>query len=87
MRITLIILALALWLGACAGISPDSPEGRTSAHFEAIRGDRTLTRAFLQAMPKGADLHTHLSGAVYAEAYIRWAADPELHLCYDPRCA
>ena len=84
MRITLIILALALWLGACAGISPDSPEGRTSAHFEAIRGDRTLTRAFLQAMPKGADLHTHLSGAVYAEAYIRWAADPELHLCYDP---
>jgi hypothetical protein len=26
-------------------------------------------------MPKGGDLHNHLSGAVYAESYIRWAAD------------
>jgi hypothetical protein len=25
-------------------------------------------------MPKGAALHTHLSGAVYAESYIAWAA-------------
>ncbi len=84
MRIISIMAVLALGLGACAGVSPGSPEGRTSAHFEAIRDDRTLTRAFLQEMPKGADLHTHLSGAVYAEAYIRWAADPDLQLCYDP---
>jgi hypothetical protein len=26
-------------------------------------------------MPKGADLHNHLSGAIYAESYIQWAAD------------
>ena len=84
MRTVFITLALALGLGACSSLSSGSPEGRTGAHFEAIRGDRTLTRAFVQAMPKGADLHTHLSGAVYAEAYISWAADPELHLCYDP---
>jgi adenosine deaminase/adenosine deaminase CECR1 len=25
-------------------------------------------------MPKGADLHNHLSGAIYAESYILWAA-------------
>ena len=25
-------------------------------------------------MPKGGDLHSHLSGAVYAESYIQWAA-------------
>src|ERR1043166_2508099 len=25
-------------------------------------------------MPKGADLHNHLSGAIYAESYIQWAA-------------
>jgi hypothetical protein len=30
--------------------------------------------AFLRAMPKGGDLHSHLSGAVYAESYIRWGA-------------
>jgi hypothetical protein len=29
-------------------------------------------------MPKGGDLHTHLSGAVYAERYIAWAAEREL---------
>jgi hypothetical protein len=32
-------------------------------------------------MPKGADLHTHLSGAVYAESYLRAAADQTL--CVD----
>ena len=26
-------------------------------------------------MPKGGDLHNHLSGAVYAERYLAWAAD------------
>ncbi|WP_353254522.1 adenosine deaminase [Salinisphaera sp. PC39] len=40
---------------------------------------------FLQAMPKGADLHTHLSGAVYPERYVDWAlADG---LCIDPESA
>jgi adenosine deaminase len=33
-------------------------------------------------MPKGADLHNHLSGAIYAESWIRAAADD--HLCIDP---
>jgi adenosine deaminase len=32
-------------------------------------------------MPKGADLHNHLSGAVYAESWIRAAAED--HLCVD----
>jgi len=84
MRTAILAGLLALGLGACAGLPDGSPQSRTSAHFEKIRGDRTLTRAFLQAMPKGADLHTHLSGAVYAEAYIDWAADPDLQLCWDP---
>jgi adenosine deaminase/adenosine deaminase CECR1 len=29
-------------------------------------------------MPKGGDLHTHASGAVYAESYIAWAAAEDL---------
>jgi adenosine deaminase len=32
-------------------------------------------RAFLDQFPKGADLHVHLSGAVYAETFIRDAAE------------
>ena len=37
--------------------------------------------AFLYAMPKGADLHNHLSGAIYAEGYLEAAV--EQHLCVD----
>jgi hypothetical protein len=34
--------------------------------------------AFLLKMPKGADLHNHLSGGIYAERYVQWAADKGL---------
>jgi adenosine deaminase len=37
---------------------------------------------FLSGFPKGADLHVHLSGAVYAETFIRNAAEDGL--CVDP---
>ena len=43
--------------------------------LESIKEQQPLQlRQFLQRMPKGADLHSHLSGAVYAESYLRWAA-------------
>src|ERR1700741_1984786 len=34
-----------------------------------------MLRQTLQAMPKGGDLHNHLSGSIYAESYLRYAAD------------
>ena len=34
-----------------------------------------LLRTLLQAMPKGADLHNHLAGSVYAEDYLQWAGE------------
>lgn len=37
--------------------------------------------AFLYRMPKGADLHNHLSGAIYAENFLQAAV--EAHLCVD----
>ena len=40
-----------------------------------------MMRAFVQRMPKGGDLHSHLSGAVYAESYLEWAA--EGNFCVD----
>jgi adenosine deaminase len=36
--------------------------------------DRVILRQVLQAMPKGGDLHNHLSGSVYAESYLHFAA-------------
>jgi len=54
-------------------------EVRTSRAFEQARKDGPLTlRAFLLNMPKGADLHNHLSGAVYAESWIRAAGEDGL---------
>jgi adenosine deaminase len=45
-------------------------------------GPKDPLAAFLAAMPKGADLHNHLSGAVYAETYLGWAkADGD---CIEP---
>jgi len=57
-------------------------ETRTARAFEAARsqGPEAL-RAFLVGFPKGADLHVHLSGAVYAETFIREAAEDGL--CVD----
>ncbi len=39
-------------------------------------------REFLKRMPKGADLHNHLDGAVYAETFIRVGGEDGL--CVDP---
>ncbi len=52
-----------------------SQEEATSRVFEHLRASPPELRAFLVAMPKGADLHTHLVGAVYAESFIRAAAE------------
>jgi Adenosine deaminase len=41
----------------------------------AQKQGRLALRAFLDQFPKGADLHVHLSGAVYAETFIRDAAE------------
>ena len=57
-------------------------EARTALIYEANlhQGPETL-RAFLSDFPKGADLHVHLSGAVYAETFIRDAGEDGL--CVD----
>jgi adenosine deaminase len=63
-----------------AGMTP--LEKRASLNLEAARSNPLQLRNFLLQMPKGADLHNHLSGAVYAESWIRAAAED--HLCFDP---
>jgi adenosine deaminase len=58
-------------------------EQRTSSYFESIRKSPPKQLAFLLKMPKGGDLHNHLSGSIYAERYIEWAA--EKGLCVNNR--
>jgi adenosine deaminase len=47
--------------------------------MDRVRGNSLQLRAFLVNMPKGAELHYHLEGGVYAESWIR--AGAEDHLC------
>lgn len=54
---------------------PRSAEQKTARHFEALRKSPPEQLAFLLKMPKGGDLHNHLSGSIYAESYIQWAAE------------
>src|SRR5580704_15567537 len=62
-------------------ISPGAAEQRAARAYEAARGNPLELYAFLKRMPKGADLHYHQDGGIYAESYIRMAAEDGL--CID----
>jgi adenosine deaminase len=70
-----------LTLGASlASAQASSASARAAQAFEAARRDGPpALEVFLKQMPKGADLHMHLSGAVYAETILKDAAED--HLC------
>src|ERR1041384_2024759 len=72
--ILVVLLSCGLTLAAQKGTA----EKRTASHFESIRKSQPQMLAFLLKMPKGGDLHNHLSGAIYAERYIEWAAEKRL---------
>ena len=78
-----LVLACVLPTAASAEKSrPDGDEARVAKRMEGLRVNPPALHAFLLAMPKGGDLHMHLSGAVYAETFIEDAAED--HLCVDP---
>ena len=61
-----------------AAVTPRSSEQRGELELKAARSNPLALYHFLLAMPKGADLHNHLSGAVYAESWIRAGAEDNL---------
>lgn len=88
-RLTTTLLLIALFV-SLAGVqavhaqrSAESAEQRTARYYDSIRSRPPQLLAFLLRMPKGADLHNHLSGAIYAESYIKWAAENE-KMCVNP---
>jgi adenosine deaminase len=65
-------------------LAPTVAEARATHAFELAKGlGEPRLYAFLRNMPKGGDLHMHLSGAVYAETFLRDAAAD--NLCIDPK--
>ena len=84
------IAAAALFIAATAlGAQAQSttPAARAEAALaaavaeNATANDPTKLTLFMLRMPKGGDLHHHLSGSVYAESYIDYAAHD--HDCID----
>ena len=80
-------LLLSISIGASAQKETAVPsrqsnaEQKTARALEVARANPLSLRAFLVAMPKGGDLHNHLSGAVYAESRIRAAVEDRV--CID----
>ena len=81
MRLAVSTLLFCLLPGAFAQPQPAAQNGETRAaralEHARRQGPPALYDYFVQ-MPKGTDLHTHLAGAVYAETFIREAAQDNL---------
>lgn len=78
------LLLVCLPIAACASTAPapvPAPAGQPACSsvrsvdeaFQCARRDPNALRAFLLAMPKGGDLHHHLTGAIYPEVLIQLA--------------
>jgi adenosine deaminase len=71
--------------GRTGSTAPKAAEQRAIRAFDAAKASKAnalALEAFLEQMPKGADLHMHLSGAVYAETFLKDAAADDL--CVNP---
>lgn len=83
--LALILLLPALAFGQAAAKEPaataGSAEQRAARAYEAARANPLDLEAFLRRMPKGSDLHYHFPGGIYAETWIRDAAEDGL--CVD----
>ncbi|PPV05441.1 adenosine deaminase [Xanthomonas bromi] len=55
--------------------SAQQREQQVAHLFRTAAEQPAQLRTWLQAMPKGGDLHNHLSGSVYAEQYLQWASE------------
>ena len=82
-RIPCLLTCLLLASSAAARAQAPALEARAAHAYQTAREAGPLAlQAFLAQFPKGADLHVHLSGAVYAETFIRDAGEDGL--CVDP---
>src|SRR6476660_1816644 len=85
LRISLLTVFIAIYAPSAWPQKKPAPaasaEQKTARYFDSVRSQPSLLHAFLQEMPKGGDLHNHLSGAVYAESFIQWAVQDGL--CVD----
>ena len=93
-RLLVPMLALALAFPAAArpAAPADARQAQVAGLMQRAADSPARLRAFLQRMPKGADLHNHAGGSVYAEDFLRWAdedgwcVDTASHALRPPPC-
>jgi adenosine deaminase len=74
-----VAVAAAVALGSIQLRAADDPaEAATARKLTAIRSQPLALEAFLRQMPKGGDLHNHFTGSIYAESFMRWAAEDQM---------
>lgn len=79
MKIRSFVFLITLF--SCLTSAAETPAERaTSRYFASIQPHPEKLAVFLHDMPKGADLHNHLSGASRAENMLRYAEDDLLCL-------
>jgi adenosine deaminase len=76
----LAVVTAQMAAGVALAEQPSAAQ-RTAQDLAKVRDDPLLLYDFLVRMPKGADLHSHLTGATYAESHI--LAGVEDDLCVD----
>lgn len=76
-----LILIFLFWLAISTLAVAQTAEQKTSYYLDSIRNQPSLLLAFAHDMPKGGDLHNHLTGAIYAEDLIDFATSD--NLCVD----
>ncbi|MCJ9427696.1 adenosine deaminase family protein [Kordiimonas marina] len=75
---------LAVISAGTTGAVADNPQAlkaRAAAATISWAENNGRLRQVMAAFPKGGDLHNHLRGAVYAESWLKWAAEDGL--CVD----
>ena len=72
-------------IGTTAG-RPANKEVVAERNLASARQNPLQLRHFLLGFPKGADLHYHLSGGVYAETFIKDAAEDGLWVNVKDKC-
>ena len=89
---SVFIPASLIAVGAATAQSPPANNALTPGELRATRAFEAAKKlgppelyAFLKPMPKGAELHYHLGGGIYAETTLDEAV--RQHLCIDPVAA
>jgi len=77
----LVFVTIMTVVMSTAAVAQSFIESNAERYFESIKTNPQKLMTFLQAMPKGGDLHNHESGATYAENMIHYAYND--HLCID----